>query len=265
MAGRLAQLLHFLTIQQWAKIDEEHKTESTSDPRLVWIFVAIAICLILPRYFGHRSFLAEIPGARSVYETWPHPELYPRLYWAAFKTINYILVPVLIIKVVLNGRVRDFGFRASKNARVKLLYLAMLLCVMPLVFGVSFSDAFSATYPKYKGAGDSWFELIAWESAYAYQFFALEFFFRGFVVFALARYLGHVAVFVMVVPYAMIHFSKPLPETLGSIIAGTALGTLSLRTGSIYGGVVLHVAVGWSMDLFALGHDGRLWALLGLR
>ena len=40
---------------------------------------------------------------------------------------------------------------------------------------------FSA-YPFYKHAGDSWADFLGWESVYILQFFALEFFFRGFLL-----------------------------------------------------------------------------------
>jgi membrane protease YdiL (CAAX protease family) len=93
----------------------------------------------------------------------------------------------------------------------------------------------------------------------------LEFFFRGFLIFALARYIGSLAIFVMIVPYAMIHFGKPFAECLGSVIAGIALGTIALRTGSIYGGVFVHCGVAWSMDLFAMSQNGSLARLLGSR
>jgi hypothetical protein len=56
----------------------------------------------------------------------------------------------------------------------------------------------------------------------------------------------------------MIHFAKPLPETIGSAITGLVLGTLSLRTQSIAGGIGVHVAVAWSMDLLSLWQRGRL-------
>jgi membrane protease YdiL (CAAX protease family) len=85
----------------------------------------------------------------------------------------------------------------------------------------------------------------------------LELFFRGFMAFGLARVMGSLALFVMVVPYAMIHGNKPLAECLGSIVAGIALGTIALRTGSIWGGVLLHCGVAWSMDLLALARTGR--------
>ena len=64
--------------------------------------------------------------------------------------------------------------------------------------------------------------------------------------------LGRFAIFAMVLPYTMIHFRKPLLETVGAVIAGTVLATLSLRTGSVWGGVFIHVAVAIAMDVAAL-------------
>jgi membrane protease YdiL (CAAX protease family) len=55
------------------------------------------------------------------------------------------------------------------------------------------------------------------------------------------------------VPYCMIHFAKPLPETFGAIIAGVVLGFMSLATRSIWMGALLHIAVALTMDLAALG------------
>ena len=134
----------------------------------------------------------------------------------------------------------------------------MFFVVIPLVFIVSHHPNFLHTYPFYPQAAHSWTELLLWELSYAAQFLALEFFFRGFVLLSLARYIGAYAIFFMAVPYTMIHFQKPLPETLGAIFAGVALGTLALRTRSIFGGVFIHVAVAWSMDLMALFQKGEL-------
>ena len=66
----------------------------------------------------------------------------------------------------------------------------------------------------------------------------------------------------MIFPYMMIHFSKPALECLGSIIAGVALGVVSLRTGAIYAGMLVHISVAWTMDLIALWHKGVLEKLL---
>ena len=81
---------------------------------------------------------------------------------------------------------------------------------------------------------------------------SLEFFFRGFILNGLRRALGANAIFVMIVPYCMIHYGKPLPETLGAIGAGLILGTLAMRTKSIWGGVLIHIGVATTMDVLAL-------------
>jgi membrane protease YdiL (CAAX protease family) len=43
-----------------------------------------------------------------------------------------------------------------------------------------------------------------------------------------------------------------MAETFGAIIAGIVLGTLALRTKSIWGGVLIHVGVALTMDLLAV-------------
>jgi hypothetical protein len=70
--------------------------------------------------------------------------------------------------------------------------------------------------------------------------------------------MGYGSIFAMMIPYAMIHFGKPLPEAIGSVITGFVLGTLSIKHKSIWGGVFLHVSAACSMDFYALWHTGRL-------
>ncbi len=72
---------------------------------------------------------------------------------------------------------------------------------------------------------------------------------------------GHGAIWVMLIPYVMIHFTKPPAEAAGAVSAGTVLGVLSLRSGSILGGVLIHVSVAWMMDLMSLWQRGVLWTI----
>jgi membrane protease YdiL (CAAX protease family) len=96
--------------------------------------------------------------------------------------------------------------------------------------------------------------LLIWEAFYFLQFVGLEFFFRGFMVHALKKHFGFYSVFVMMVPYCMIHFGKPLPEAFGAILAGIILGILSLKSNLIWLGVLLHFSVALAMDCFSLMH-----------
>jgi hypothetical protein len=255
-------LIYRLTIEQWNAIDVEYRREPLPSFRAALVLITASVSLVLARYFGRENYISSLPSAASWFAELPHPTLYPWLYWAGFKAINYGLLPVLCIKLVLKGRIRDHGFRLVKERNAWLLYGAMLLLVLPMAYAASHTSSFLDTYPKYRGAGESWTQLAAWELAYGFQFLMLEFFFRGFLIFALARYIGSLAIFVMIVPYAMIHFGKPMAECVGSIMAGIALGTMALRTGSIAGGVVVHCGVAWGMDLFALAQNGSLSRLL---
>jgi hypothetical protein len=246
------------SLAQLRAIDEQHKSQPLPSPQAAAILLTAAFALILPHYYGRPRTFQEAAWLVEWTAELPYSDLHPHLYWALFKLVNYGLLPALCIKLVLQRSIRDHGLRFVREPKVWLLYAAMVALVLPMAYLAATTPAFLRTYPKYAGAGQSWSVLLVWELAYGFQFLMLEFFFRGFLIFALARYLGYLAVFVMIVPYAMIHFGKPMAECVGSIFAGVALGTVALRTGSIYGGVAVHCAVAWSMDLFALAATGRL-------
>ncbi|MGA1089863.1 MAG: CPBP family intramembrane glutamic endopeptidase, partial [Candidatus Nanopelagicales bacterium] len=116
----------------------------------------------------------------------------------------------------------------------------------------SADQRFLDTYPFYKG--DGW-SLVAFEVAYGASFVALEFFFRGFLVFAGQPVLGIHAVPVMAFTYCLLHLGKPLPEAASSLIGGLILGYLALRLRSILAGVVAHLTIAWGMDAFVLSRS----------
>jgi membrane protease YdiL (CAAX protease family) len=95
------------------------------------------------------------------------------------------------------------------------------------------------------------------------QFFGLEMFFRGFWLNGLRRSMGLIGDLRDV--RALLHdsFGKPYLETCGAVVAGIALGSLSMRTKSIYSGFLVHVTVAILMDTLAISQAGGLptqWA-----
>ena len=86
----------------------------------------------------------------------------------------------------------------------------------------------------------------------------------GWLVGALRKSMGSGAIFAMAVPYCMIHYGKPYLEAHGAIVAGVVLGSLAMRTRSIYSGFLVHITVAFLMDLLALWKRGglptTLWA-----
>jgi len=187
----------------------------------------------------------------------PFYDLYSLSHWVAFCVIGYVLLPCLFMKY-MGLRIRDCNLEFGGFWKHGRIYLGLFALVMVPVVIVSFTPEYQAIYPFYRLSSRSWYDLIAWELAYGVQFLALEFFFRGFLLQGLRRWIGYGAVFVMVVPYCMIHFQKTGTESLGAIIAGLILGSLAMRYRSIWGGVFLHWGVAISMDVLSLVHRGKL-------
>jgi membrane protease YdiL (CAAX protease family) len=165
---------------------------------------------------------------------------------------GYMVIPMIVLACLPGQRIRDYHVSLRGFFHHLWIYAALFALVLPAVIYASTTAAFRETYPFYRIANRSYTDLALWELLYAAQFLSLEFFFRGFVLHGLRRALGANAIFVMLVPYCMIHYGKPLPETLGAIGAGLILGTLAMRTRSIWGGVLIHVGVAASMDVLAL-------------
>jgi membrane protease YdiL (CAAX protease family) len=258
----MLRLLRFLTVDQWRMIDRQYRSQSGFDGKGAVVLISAAVILVLNAYVGKTRFIYGIPAARELFSGLAHPGVAYMYYWALFRIVSYVLLPAVVIRLVFRERVRDYGIRIETARKVVVLYVCMFIAVFPLVYLVSHSPAFLQKYPFFKEASRSLSGLILWEAGYGLQFVALEFFFRGFLLFTLSRYIGAYAIFAMVVPYSMIHFTKPMAEALGAIVTGTALGTLALRTRSIFGGVLLHTTIAWSMDLFALYQKGILQRLL---
>ena len=218
--------------------------------RAAFLLAYVPVALTLMEYVFRPAFLIRhLPDESAAYAG-----LLPDLWWALGSIALYLPIPMLIVRFGFGHRLRDYGWRIDVPGRYWLLYGAMLLAVLPLVFYAAGRPEFRAVYPFYRAAfiappG----AVLAWELAYLAQFLALEFFFRGFLAIGLGQVMGRLAVWVAMVPYCMIHYHKPLPEALAAIVAGLVLGEVAQRTRSIAGGVVVHMGVALTMDLLALG------------
>ncbi len=182
-------------------------------------------------------------------------------WWVTVVTLVYVVGPFLIIRFGWKANVRDFGLIPRMEPGFWKLLAACTAVMLPLVYLMSLTEGFAAKYPFlriYNGEAYVGRTLLIWELIYFIQFFGLEFFFRGFLVHSLKRSLGLYSIFVMTVPYCMIHFGKPPAETIAAIAAGIFLGWLSFRNGSIWLGLMLHCIVAFSMDIFALFAKGLL-------
>lgn len=225
------------------------------DRRTVIVLVATPILLVAFYYYARVEYLRPNVLTWSVERfgsSWPHHGLIAFAASAASSVLIRVAAPLCLIVFVLRDSPREYGFRARGALEHWRAYGLLLLMVLPFVYWASHQESFLATYPFYRPAVAGGWTLWAYELTYMIQFFAIEAFFRGFVLFGLRPRLGYYSVLVMAIPYCMIHFGKPMPEALGAIIAGAVLGVLALRSGSFYLGVALHCTVALLMDLLAV-------------
>lgn len=254
-----------LSIDQWRAIDQETVRSPDEAGRnggpaanaggpgqtsltVLAILLTVCISLTLQEYVGgHDTYNRLFPNDRSRY--W---ELWGFVWWSGWRVIGYVLLPMLVILLLPGEHLRDYHISLRGFFKHLWIYVLMFLLILPAVIQASTTNTFRHTYPFYRLANRSQLDLWSWEALYAIQFLSLEFFFRGFLLQGLRKAMGANAIFVMIVPYCMIHYGKPMAETIGAIGAGLILGTLAMRTKSIWGGVLIHVGVATTMDVLAL-------------
>ena len=213
---------------------------------------SLAACLRGTRLEGFGEYIAHSPNNNLPALVW----------WVAVVMIFYFVVPALCIRFLYRETLADYGLNFRVEPGFPKLFATATAIMLPLVYLMSLTESFTAKYPFlkiYDGEPYIGTTLLIWELIYFVQFFGLEFFFRGFLVHSLKPALGIYSIFVMTVPYCMIHFGKPPAETLAAIGAGVFLGWLSYRNGNIWMGLLLHCTVAFSMDIMALYNKGLLF------
>ena len=232
----------------FSKTFNEHE-QNKFDYKVVVICFLTAVCLTMNKY---------LPEMKIFFHFSENEQLSQLGNWVFVLFTFYFIVPALVIKFLFKENLSDYGLRWKGAFKDYWLYIVMLCVMIPLVAFFSTTASFQARYPFYDLAqGEKLYHNFwIWEAFYFLQFFALEFFFRGFMTHGLKKRFGFYSVFVMTIPYCMIHFGKPFTETLAAIIAGMVLGCLSLKNKSIIVGFLIHVSVGLGMDMAAIWQKG---------
>ncbi|HUI48214.1 MAG TPA: type II CAAX endopeptidase family protein [Acidimicrobiia bacterium] len=257
-----------------ADADAHASTTRATDRKMVVVFVTAALALTCGNFLsdgGQPQWLERIlrtvrlPGlATRLHDGMlvsSHRDFNQLAFWAVVVITSYVLPAVIAIRFVLRERVMDYGLRVRGILPHGRTYAFLFAGAAPLIIAASFTASFQGRYPFFHPAAGSslWPYMYAWWLLYWLQFCALEFFFRGFMLYGLAPRLGWAAIFAMALPYNMLHYGKPMPEALAAIVGAIVLGSLSLKTKSIWWGAALHISIALTMDLCALTHAGRVF------
>ncbi|HWT25095.1 MAG TPA: CPBP family intramembrane glutamic endopeptidase [Solirubrobacteraceae bacterium] len=188
--------------------------------------------------------------------------------WLSFAAGVVLLVgiPAILIRFVFHESLRDYGLCLPPPDRRRLTLLAtvLLLAVSVLPFYVaSENDAMRATYPLYRGEFDGDLDFFVYELGYLAFFVAIEFVFRGYLLFGLFRLrdrdappgvsgepgplvFGYYAILVSMLSYTAWHLGKPLLELWGTLVWGLLAGTVALATRTILPIIAVH----WLLNVF---------------
>jgi membrane protease YdiL (CAAX protease family) len=228
-----------------------------ADRRAALALVYTALCLTALEYGFYpprvEARLQGLPGGAL-----RPPSLEAGVIWALGTIALLQLVPLVWTLALWRAAPASIGYRLGGFARHVRVYGLLFLAMAPLVVLAARRPDFQASYPFVREAALDLRRFAIWELFYLAQFFALESFFRGFLLFTLERAIGPLAIFVMAVPYCMIHYHKPPLEAVGAVLAGLVLGALALRYRSWYGGALLHCLVAATMDVLAVHRAGLL-------
>jgi membrane protease YdiL (CAAX protease family) len=229
-------------------------------PQSWLVLVSGALC------FCGFWYLGRVDSWRRWFQPWVDPSfpmapLWSFFYFSASGVFFRMVLPLLFARRFLGLRPRDLGVLPSSGSasaphRLWPLYLAAFLIVLPFVIHAAGTPAFLRKYPLchdlLASASIPVWQFVLYQVAYVFVFVSGESFWRGYLTFGTERDFGMYAIALMIIPYVTAHFGKPLPETLGAILAGSVLGYLALKHRSVWLGVAVHYGVALTMDLLAL-------------
>jgi len=276
----------------WTRFQRELDEEELRDPDIVTVFKLIWVSI--------RQFFVERPGQiigsafilLMVWGThgkmellgfvWPdwrgpgsdpgtRPNLIGGIPWD-HELISYcagavilVGIPVLLIKYGLKDRLANYGLGLpprGKRALAFLAFLALTLLSLPAFYLGTFDPGMRHLYPLYGEFSGPW-AFVLYELSYLPFFLAIEFIFRGYLLFGLAGvrdleisgtgggfpgkfYFHRYALLIQMLSYTAWHLGKPIPELWGTLVWGLAAGALAYAVRSIWPVVLSH----WLLNVF---------------
>jgi membrane protease YdiL (CAAX protease family) len=154
------------------------------------------------------------------------------------------LIPLAMIVLVLRDRPSRYGLRVGAWRAGLAIGLAACAVLTPIVLALVRLPAFAGYYAPQAAAP---LDVVL---TTALEVIPAEFFFRGFLLFALLRVAGPIAVVIATLPFAFVHLGKPEVETLSTLLGGFLYGWLDWRTGSVLWSGLAHT---WVLSLAVIG------------
>jgi membrane protease YdiL (CAAX protease family) len=154
------------------------------------------------------------------------------------RLVLFLVVPAVLVVAGFRDRLGRYGLRLGDWRWGAGLLLAGLAVMTPIIAGLAALPQFR----DYYGSGEvtALVPLLANNLA---ELIPGEFLLRGFLMFALWRRIGPLALVVVQVPFVLTHIGKPDLELWSTFVGGSIFAWLDWRTGSILWSALGHVFV----------------------
>ncbi|MCD6189012.1 MAG: CPBP family intramembrane metalloprotease [Thermococcus sp.] len=161
---------------------------------------------------------------RSIYE------------WVFYDAFFYILMP-LTAAYLLGFKPHELGFKIGRKEGY-IWALVLFILSFPISLYASRLESFETYYPifTYTSPGDFLFK----EILIGVIMFAHEAFYRGILLFPLAKKNEWLGIIAQNIPYTLVHIGKPPLEIPYSFIAGIVFAKIDLKSESFLPSFLLH-------------------------
>jgi membrane protease YdiL (CAAX protease family) len=160
--------------------------------------------------------------------------------------VLFLVVPGAIVLAGFRDGVGRYGLRLGDWRWGLGLLVAGLIVMTPIILGLSGLESFRSFY------GGTARPLGPVLASNLVELIPAEFLLRGFLMFALWRRIGPLALVVVQLPFVLTHIGKPPIELWSTFVGGSIFAWLDWRTGSILWSALGHVYV-LTLMLLAVG------------
>jgi hypothetical protein len=230
-----------------------------------------------------------IPGWRGPgVDIGSRPQLIPGIPWDQ-ELISFwggaflvVIIPILLIRFVYKQPLSAYGLGLPPKGRRRLAVVTLIFLVATAIpfFLLGVRDpAMQATYPFYRPF-TSLGQFILYELTYLPFFIAIEFIFRGYLLFGLAGvrddeitsqtaprrdtgvpgvyYFAKYALLIQMLSYTAWHLGKPVPELWGTLVWGLVAGATAYAVRSIWPVTIAHWLLNVLLDFMILQSLGLI-------
>ncbi len=222
------------------------------DPQTAFVLVAAALFALIQATFGGRHFFSAEFSHLFGRE---FRELAGWAWWFGLRGLTGFILPALCLRLIFKRSAAEMGLGLGDWKLARTIVLVYLPLAFLGAWVLSGQAAFQVRYPPFRPAAFHWGLFFTFEAFSLFYWIGWEYLWRGFVLFGTARTFGVYAIFIQMVPFAMLHYGKPLPEAILSIAGGLAVGALVWRCRAFWIAVPLHVTQIFALDFWcALRH-----------